>query len=85
MYAPAWLLYFVYLFILEGGTKLARGDHFWLPKSVRGDRFWQGDRNFHYSAMAKNASFYKIEIPFEERCYYGTYNFKPTNYEMKPE
>ena len=27
-----------------GGLKLARGDHFWQPKSVGGDRFWRGDK-----------------------------------------
>ena len=37
------------------GPKLARRDHFWLAKSVWGDRFWQGDQNFCYSSGAEEA------------------------------
>ena len=30
-----------------GGTEIDKGDHFWQPKSVR------GDQNFHYSSFTR--------------------------------
>ena len=29
-----------------GRTEIGKGDHFWLPKSVRGNRFWRGTEIF---------------------------------------
>ena len=44
------------------GTKIGKGDQFWQPKSVRGERFWRGTDFFvtvatSYSAERSNQIF----------------------------
>ena len=52
------------------------GDHFWQPKSVRGDRFWRGDQNFRYRSYGKNVkliyyfkAIYRFQISLFQNIY----------------